>query len=534
MKLRHFSISQQGDSHIVIGKNCQDNSGTISVKNEGLGTELAIAVIADGVGSCDYSEDGSRIAVTTVLEILSNNLRSLEEISEKTILPLIKKAFQTANENIERESSERELPFLLFDTTLTATVLTDSGACYIGHIGDDGVVALFEDGTYGMITNRIEGEEANSVIPLSSTNNWTFGFVNKPVAALALMTDGLLDKSVGSDRMGRRVYYPFFKPMFENIMETDQDVIELRTYWEDYLQSAEFRKGYSVTDDITLAIVQLTSKLKNVKPVAFDEEKWNRETQNARNEIEKQLEESSSSRMNKAESHEQGKDSGDSKADEIKQEHNSESSTGQESSDVVDITASISDTCEDTNTSIIQQNKPIKSPSQIKKDITEKSSAPIADRSKRDTVISQSQNGKKTATQSSIKQQGEMTSQKLAVGKASKPQKKNVPTQKPMPQKPAPQKPVSQKSVTIISNPTNRRFDSTQKDNSEISGNATKPSNDRRRFKFNKRVVFSIAVSLLLLTAVIFSTILGYNRGITKGKQQGQQLSQQEILEMQE
>lgn len=305
MKLRHFSISQQGDSHVATGKPCQDFSVTASVKNETLGIEMAIAAIADGVGSCDYSEDGSRIAVTTALNMLCQDLANVKEISEKTIPLLLKKAFQQAYDNIEKEADERELPFLLFDTTLTVTVLTEDGTCFIGHIGDDGVVALFEDGSYKMITNRIEGEEANSVMPLSSKENWVFSIAKKPVAAVALMTDGLLDKSVGSIRMNNRVYYPFFKPMFENVMESDQDVIDLRKYWDEYLHEKEFRAGYMITDDITLAIIQVPKILKKVKPAPFDEEKWNRETQKAREEIEKGLEESAASHEQKTPSKKQ-------------------------------------------------------------------------------------------------------------------------------------------------------------------------------------------------------------------------------------
>lgn len=305
MKLRHFSISQQGDSHIRSGKNCQDYSSSISVLNQKLNIELGIAAIADGVGSCDYSEVGSQIAVTTVLEVLKKELASLDEVSNNTVLPILKKAYQQANERIEQEADTRELPFLLFDTTLTVTVLTDDGTCFIGHIGDDGVVALMTDGTYSMVTNRIEGEEANSVFPLSSTNYWTFGVVKKKVAALALMTDGLLDKSVGTTRMKNRVYYPFFKPMFENIMETDQDVIDLRAYWDEYLGEKSFREGYAVTDDITLAVIQLPSILKNVKPVPFDELKWREDSEKARQEIEEALSEPATSSTSKTANEEQ-------------------------------------------------------------------------------------------------------------------------------------------------------------------------------------------------------------------------------------
>ena len=296
MKLRHFAISQQGNSHVRTGKNCQDCSASADVRNGKLNLDIAVGIIADGVGSCDFSEDGSRIAVTTVLEILTRELPLLDEISETTVIPLLSRSFTEANDRIEAESEERGLPYLMFDTTLTAAVLTEHGACYVGHIGDDGIVALFTDGTRSMITSRIEGVEANSVIPLSSKSSWTFGVTKKPVAALAMMTDGLLDKSVGSARMNNRIYYPFFRPMFENIMETDADTAELRDFWNDYLADQTFRSGYDVTDDLTLVVVQAPELLKRVTPVPFDEEKWNRETREARERTEEALNRSSAAK----------------------------------------------------------------------------------------------------------------------------------------------------------------------------------------------------------------------------------------------
>ncbi len=289
MKLSHFTISQQGDSHIKSGKNCQDYSGSISITNQKLNTTFGVVAIADGVGSCDYSEYGSKIAVTTVLKVLEKDLSLVDHISDEGILSILKSAYTKANDEIEREAEMRELPFKLFDTTLTVTILTDSGTCYVGHIGDDGVVAFMADGTYSMITSRIEGEEANSVIPLSSTDSWTFGVAKKPVAALVLLTDGLLDKAVGSERMHNRVYYPFFKSLFEIVMETEEDVAELRDTWDGYLREKEFRDGYGVIDDITLALIQIPAILKNVKPVPFDEEKWNEDSDKAKQEIEEAL-----------------------------------------------------------------------------------------------------------------------------------------------------------------------------------------------------------------------------------------------------
>jgi len=277
MKLQHFTISQQGKSHIERGANCQDQSASQTVHNAILNREVAIMVIADGLGSCNYSEDGARIAVRTVIDFLANNLGNMHAISDEIIIDLLKAAYQQANANIQSEAENRELPFLSFDTTLTTAVLFDDGTCYFGHIGDDGMVALFTDGSYRMVTIRNEGEQASSVIPLSHKKDWSFGRLSAPVATVILMTDGVLDSAVGSAQFNNRIFYPFFAPVFENNMKDTEDVHDMHTFWDSYLKSDEFRTR--VTDDITFGVIQNTQLMATVTPVPFDENKWNEETE---------------------------------------------------------------------------------------------------------------------------------------------------------------------------------------------------------------------------------------------------------------
>ena len=287
MKLRHFSITQQGQSHIEHNTNCQDHSDSVFLNNKVLGQEIVVAAIADGLGSCDFSEIGSKIAVTTVINFLTEALSRLQSRDDEVILGMLRKAYNCAVKNIETEADQRQLPFLLFDTTLTTAIVFSDGVCYYGHIGDDGIVALFCDGSYRMVTTRNEGEQASSVIPLSQKKDWSFEKLSASVASVVLMTDGVLDSAVGSSQFCNRIFYPFFKPVFENIMKTADDVNYMRDFWDKYLGSDTFRSR--VTDDISFAVVQNTWLLSTVKPVPFNEKKWEEDTERFQKEKEKAL-----------------------------------------------------------------------------------------------------------------------------------------------------------------------------------------------------------------------------------------------------
>ena len=91
MHLRHFAITQRGASHIADDKVCQDFSASRSITLAG--QKVVLAAISDGVGSCLFSDEGSRLSVTTALDALENSLPALESISGETVLPAMRAAF---------------------------------------------------------------------------------------------------------------------------------------------------------------------------------------------------------------------------------------------------------------------------------------------------------------------------------------------------------------------------------------------------------------------------------------------------------
>lgn len=281
--LSYFNITQQGSSHAAINKPCQDYSLSKGIRlNDKTG--LVIAAIADGVGSCDYSQYGSKIAVNSFLQSveynLTNNFTNMDNDSE--IEKLLRHAFNYALSEINKDSKIKELPFLEYDTTLSG-VIYDGESLWFGHIGDDGIVVLHTDGSYKLITVRHKGEEVGSVYPLRSTELWQFGKVLK-VASCCMMTDGILDFCVDNESMNNRVYFPFLRQILTTSMYNDDIVAIEKRNWDSFLNGTErnhlsdnFEKN--VTDDKTILTIQNSNLVKELPKISFDFNKWDEETE---------------------------------------------------------------------------------------------------------------------------------------------------------------------------------------------------------------------------------------------------------------
>lgn len=290
--LTHFSITQQGKRHIEKNIPCQDFSASKRIELSRFGCQIVIAAVADGVGSCEFSQFGSATAVQSFLNCVEYNLQEkIPELSDENILKLIKGSFNYALSQVEKEAEDRELPFLEFDSTLTGIVY-DGSTLWYGHIGDDGVVALYSDGSYEMITKRHKGEEAHSLFPLREVDLWQLGKSSKEVASCVLMTDGVLDHCVDVESMGSRVYFPFLEPALTEIASNDEDAEKQRLDWDEYLAGkGSYAENFrdKVTDDISFVVVQNPNLLKVMPPIQFDFDKWDEDTARRRKELDDAL-----------------------------------------------------------------------------------------------------------------------------------------------------------------------------------------------------------------------------------------------------
>lgn len=274
-----FNISQQGESHVIGNTVCQDYSASRIVRLRHKRKLLSISAVADGVGSCQYSHYGSKIAVEEALQNIEMHLEATYPQGIDAMIALIRSSFALALEKIEECANSMVIPFPLFDTTLTIAVF-DGNRVWYGHIGDSGIVALFKNGTYSLITHRHKGEEANSVYPLPNKSLWEFGSIDE-VVSFVLMTDGVLDFCVGNEKLGNRVYFPFLKPALTEPLGSQKRIDFAKKDWDEFFagkDSSEQNFRTVVTDDISFVLAQNVQAVKRLPFIVFDYEAWDKRT----------------------------------------------------------------------------------------------------------------------------------------------------------------------------------------------------------------------------------------------------------------
>lgn len=264
----YWGFSQRGESHIGNGAPCQDRC-VIDVVNS---SPLIIAGIADGVGSCMLSHYGAATATRSAVDYLKKELIAYKgSLDDAYVGDLLRSAMMCAYEAVRKEAEELEQLEYSFQSTLTLAIY-DGSTLFFSHAGDDGIVAILEDGTMDLATVRKKGEEASSVVPLQGLDWETRKSTN--VSAFVMATDGVLDAFVGGEVEGNRIYYPFIEPAVAPGQLTDARVKEVAEFYYQYMAGPEYRS--KVTDDLTMVVVANQKKITAENLPKFDKDAWDK------------------------------------------------------------------------------------------------------------------------------------------------------------------------------------------------------------------------------------------------------------------
>lgn len=103
-------------------------------------SEYNLYILADGMGGYVGGEIASSLAVNSVQEYISKNIKNIETINRDTLQELIKHSMEYAN-RIVYEKSKSDINLNEMGTTLEVCLIYNNKV-YIGHIGDSRVYRI--------------------------------------------------------------------------------------------------------------------------------------------------------------------------------------------------------------------------------------------------------------------------------------------------------------------------------------------------------------------------------------------------------
>lgn len=206
--------SSVGTSHIGTATPCQDSS-TCEVLDERDGSQVLIAIVADGAGSAKCAEIGSALACTYFIQVIKAYLAaggSLPEIDAEVVKNWLV-GFQS--EVIAKCADNDLLPRDFASTVLTAIIGNDCAVFF--QIGDGAIVITDceEPDNYRWVFWPQQGQyanETNFATDEHAPEKIEFTLVSRRIDEVAAFSDGLQGLTLHYE--SRQAHNPFFAPIF--------------------------------------------------------------------------------------------------------------------------------------------------------------------------------------------------------------------------------------------------------------------------------------------------------------------------------
>ncbi len=239
---RFATATTVGVSHVRAGLPCQDRVACVSPDG------VLIAVVADGAGSAEHSDEGADLVVRTVLE----SLRLSPSLDDPAAC--LRSAVSIARDAVFRLADERATPAREFASTVLAVVATDTTAA-CAHLGD-GIIVVSEGAPeWSWVFWPERGEYANTTRFLTDPDAlecMNVEGIRSSITDFALMSDGLEPLAVVYATRG--VHDPFFNALFAPLHESTRGGHDeaLSAFLTEFLQSP--RVTSRVDDDLSIII----------------------------------------------------------------------------------------------------------------------------------------------------------------------------------------------------------------------------------------------------------------------------------------
>lgn len=249
-----------GISHQKLDLPCQDYAD-YCVFPEG----VIVGVVSDGAGSAKYSDQGSKWAVTTVLESFKN-LVDAQQIKNKQHDPsfaledaqeYFTKLVKQVRANLEERANLADYRIEDLSCTLLVFIATPEGLIAM-QIGDGFMVVRTENEGFKLLFQPDKGEYANEttfVTSASALEDMQVIYLAEPVAFICASSDGL--EKVAIKLSDYSAYDRFFQPLETYLANTEEPKEE--DYLKPFLQLEDLNKR---TDDDKSLLIALYDKNK--------------------------------------------------------------------------------------------------------------------------------------------------------------------------------------------------------------------------------------------------------------------------------
>jgi hypothetical protein len=218
---RIVGASAVGTSHTGSNTPCQDANLFFEMAGG-----VALAAVADGLGSAGYSHVGSRLAVEKVLDTLKAELSDdpvpARDRLEQHLQAKMAKAFAAARTALEGAAERESIPLRELGTTLLA-VACGPDWLVSGHVGDGAVISYW-DGELATVSEPERGEYANITVPLTmegALERVRYAFAPRAPQAVVLMSDGL--QALALNTRDNTPFEGFLRPLIDGVNQFDGD-----------------------------------------------------------------------------------------------------------------------------------------------------------------------------------------------------------------------------------------------------------------------------------------------------------------------
>ena len=181
---RRSAYSEVGESHIQMGKDCEDT--VVTGRNPVTG--VSACVVSDGAGSYQFAKDGSETTARTALGFLLEHFNNLYRCKPEEIGEVLLTAIR---EPLLALAEERDCDIAEFSATLVCAAMAPDGRYFYFHVGDGIIAACDMNGECRIISQYFHAIAPNftTFVTVSDTP-YNAGKGRGGVAAFLLTSDG--------------------------------------------------------------------------------------------------------------------------------------------------------------------------------------------------------------------------------------------------------------------------------------------------------------------------------------------------------